>query len=91
MPQFPYSAASAASNPPKAQPSVALQVTPVYSSSSDPLSESTAQIISAYRNRYASYLAASFNISLEAAQLETDFQLAPRRASQFSEADAYRS
>ncbi|OAF62428.1 hypothetical protein VC83_00731 [Pseudogymnoascus destructans] len=73
------------------QPSVALQVTPVYCSSSDRLSKSTAQITAAYRNRYASYLAATFNISLEAAQLETDYQLAPRRASEFSEAEAHRS
>lgn len=65
--------------------------TEVYSSSSDRLSKSTAQITAAYRNRYASYLAATFNISLEAAQLETDYQLAPRRASEFSEAEAHRS
>ncbi|KFZ17402.1 hypothetical protein V502_04610 [Pseudogymnoascus sp. VKM F-4520 (FW-2644)] len=91
MAQLPFNAASATSNPPKVQPSVVLQVTPVYSSSSDRLSKSTAQITAAYRNRYASYLAATFNISLEAAQLETDYQLAPRRASEFSEAEAHRS
>jgi hypothetical protein len=50
----------------------------VYSSSSDPISPSTARIISAYRSRYSSYIAATFNISIEAAQSETSYQLAAR-------------
>jgi hypothetical protein len=41
------------------------------------LSQSTDRITSAYRNRYASYIAATFKISIEAAQLETNYQLAP--------------
>lgn len=56
-----------------------------------PLFQSTAGIKSAYRNRYASYLAATFNISLEAAFTETDIQLAPRRPSHVSEAEVWRS
>jgi hypothetical protein len=51
-------------------------------SSSEPLSQSTAQITSAYRKRYASYIAATFKINIEAAQSETNYQLAPRRASE---------
>lgn len=61
------------------------------SSSSSLLSQSTSQTSSAYRNRYAAYLAATFNISLEAAMSDMDHQLAPRRASEISEADVYRS
>ncbi|GAB7347538.1 hypothetical protein MBLNU459_g4433t1 [Dothideomycetes sp. NU459] len=45
---------------------------------------------SAYRQRYASYLAATFGISLQAALDETDQQLAPRRTSDVSEAEVYR-
>ncbi|KAF1996980.1 hypothetical protein P154DRAFT_471697 [Amniculicola lignicola CBS 123094] len=45
---------------------------------------------SAYRNRYAQYLASTFNMSLEAAMSEADAQLAPRRSSAVSEAEAFR-
>jgi hypothetical protein len=48
-------------------------------------------ISSAYRSRYASYLAATFNITIQAAQLEVDCQLEPRRNSDTSEAESYRS
>ncbi|KAI4748632.1 hypothetical protein E4T50_01098 [Aureobasidium sp. EXF-12298] len=48
---------------------------------------STAQISCAYRRRYASYLAASFGISFEAALADTDAQLAPRRPSYVSESE----
>ena len=44
----------------------------------------------AYRNRYAQYLAATFNMSLQAALAEADAQLAPRRSSDVSEAEAVR-
>ncbi|OCK74020.1 hypothetical protein K432DRAFT_387057 [Lepidopterella palustris CBS 459.81] len=93
MPHLPFTTtSSAASNPPTAQPSIVLHVAPEVSpSSSDPISQSTAHISSAYRQRYASYLAATLNISLEAAQSETDYQLSPRRASEVSEGDACQS
>src|ERR1700722_8003137 len=55
-----------------------------------PLSQSTAQITSAYRNRYAAYLAATFNINLKADQSETDYQLAPQHASKVSGANSGR-
>ncbi|CAD0099793.1 unnamed protein product [Aureobasidium mustum] len=51
---------------------------------------STAQISYAYRRRYASYLAASFGISFEAALADTDAQLAPRRPSYVSESEVDR-
>ncbi|KEQ78775.1 hypothetical protein M438DRAFT_284984 [Aureobasidium pullulans EXF-150] len=51
---------------------------------------STAQISCAYRRRYASYLAASFGISFEAALADTDAQLAPRRSSYVSESEVDR-
>ncbi|KAI5247674.1 hypothetical protein E4T42_05977 [Aureobasidium subglaciale] len=53
-------------------------------------SSSTAQISCAYRRRYASYLAASFGISFEAALADTDAQLAPRRPSYVSESEVDR-
>ncbi|KAI4737424.1 hypothetical protein E4T45_15078 [Aureobasidium sp. EXF-8846] len=51
---------------------------------------STAQISCAYRRRYASYLAASFGISFEAALADTDAQLAPRRPSYVTESEVDR-
>ncbi|KAF2448861.1 hypothetical protein P171DRAFT_220539 [Karstenula rhodostoma CBS 690.94] len=44
----------------------------------------------AYRQRYAQYLASSFNMSLEAARAEADIQLAPRRSSGMSESEMLR-
>jgi hypothetical protein len=44
-----------------------------------------------YRKNYARYLAATFNMSLEAAMAEADTQLAPRRSSSdMSEAETLR-
>jgi hypothetical protein len=87
----------ASSNMAEPQPSIVLHIAPgiyaennsiqfnlttnVCSFSSDTMSQSTARIISAYRNRYASYIAATFNISIEAAQSEADYQLATRLTS----------
>ncbi|OAL51129.1 hypothetical protein IQ07DRAFT_412946 [Pyrenochaeta sp. DS3sAY3a] len=45
----------------------------------------------AYRYRYAQYLAATFNMSMQAAMAEADSQLAPRRSSSVSEAESLRS
>lgn len=56
--------------------------TNVCSFSLDTMSQSTARIISAYRNRYASYIAATFKISIEAAESEADYQLATRLTSE---------
>ncbi|KAF1848019.1 uncharacterized protein K460DRAFT_333623 [Cucurbitaria berberidis CBS 394.84] len=44
----------------------------------------------AYRHRYAQYLAATFNMSIQAAMAEADTQLAPRRSSSISEAESLR-
>ncbi|KAF2239688.1 hypothetical protein EV356DRAFT_107690 [Viridothelium virens] len=44
-------------------------------------------ITAAYRHRYATYLAATFNISQNAAEVEANFQLAQRRPSTCSEAE----
>ncbi|KAH8731816.1 hypothetical protein GQ44DRAFT_698069 [Phaeosphaeriaceae sp. PMI808] len=44
----------------------------------------------AYRQRYAQYLAATFNMSMQAALSEADSQLAPRGASSMSEAESLR-
>ncbi|OCK84442.1 hypothetical protein K432DRAFT_401136 [Lepidopterella palustris CBS 459.81] len=63
---------------PQHQPSILLHPTPEPTLSSPPprsLYQSTAQISSAYRKRYASYLAATFNINLEAAAMETEQEL----------------
>jgi hypothetical protein len=91
----------------KAQPSIILHTTPIiasvaqtvpvhldqkkFSCSSNRLSQTATEVPAAYRNRYASYLAALFNISLEAALAESDYQLTPRRVSDVSEADVYRA
>ncbi|KIW16817.1 hypothetical protein PV08_04007 [Exophiala spinifera] len=48
-------------------------------------------ITEAYRLRYASYLASTFHISLDAAKDEASYQLLPRRASETSESEVYRS
>ncbi|KAF2499011.1 hypothetical protein BU16DRAFT_557347 [Lophium mytilinum] len=48
---------------------------------------SSSDIALAYRTRYANYLASTFNISVQAAQVETDYQLSSRRASECSEAE----
>ncbi|KAK6364863.1 uncharacterized protein PV06_00567 [Exophiala oligosperma] len=48
-------------------------------------------ITDAYRFRYASYLASTFHISLDAAKGEASYQLQPRRASETSESEVYRS
>lgn len=54
------------------------------------LYKSSEDVASAYRTRYAQYLAATFNMSLQAALAEADTQLAPRRSSDVSEAEAMR-
>ncbi|KIM95474.1 hypothetical protein OIDMADRAFT_183944 [Oidiodendron maius Zn] len=77
MPHLPFNAApSASSNMTEPQPSIVLHIAP------DATSQSTARIVSAYRNRYASYIAATFKISIEAAQSEADYQLATRLTSE---------
>lgn len=62
-------------------------------SSKRELYKSTDDVAAAYRARYAQYLAATFNMSLEAAMAEADSQLAPPRRSSgsgCSEAEAFR-
>jgi len=48
------------------------------------------RITDAYRLRYASYLASTFHIGLEAAEVEAAHQLQPRRPSETSESEVYR-
>lgn len=55
------------------------------------LHKSKEDMAETYRKRYAQYLAATFNMSLEAAMAEADTQLAPRRnSSDMSEAETLR-
>jgi hypothetical protein len=44
----------------------------------------------AYKRNYARYLAATFNMSYEAALCEADCQLSPRRSSSITEAESLR-
>ncbi|KAF2685389.1 hypothetical protein K458DRAFT_417444, partial [Lentithecium fluviatile CBS 122367] len=60
-------------------------------SSKQELHKSKEDVAATYRKRYAQYLAATFNMSLEAAMVEADTQLAPRRSStDMSEAETLR-
>lgn len=61
-------------------------------SSKRALYKSSDEMASAYRTRYAQYLASTFNISLQAALAEADSQLqqTPRRSSSVSEAEVLR-
>jgi hypothetical protein len=61
-------------------------------SSKRELFKSSEEVASAYRTRYAQYLAATFNMSVAAALAEADSQLAgvPRRSSDVSEAEVLR-
>ncbi|KAF2702818.1 hypothetical protein K504DRAFT_539372 [Pleomassaria siparia CBS 279.74] len=92
MPHLPFNATPSPSSSPKATPatpSIVLHPTPGASLKRN-LLQSTDDVASAYRVRYAQYLAATFNMSLEAAMAEADTQLAPRRSSACSEAEAFR-
>ncbi|CAI6307042.1 unnamed protein product [Periconia digitata] len=55
------------------------------------LHKSSEDMQTAYRQRYAQYLASTFNMSVEAAMAEAEAQLAPRRSSGVSEAETLRS
>ncbi|KAH7135527.1 hypothetical protein B0J11DRAFT_161602 [Dendryphion nanum] len=61
-------------------------------SSKRQLYKSDEDVAAAYRTRYAQYLAATFNMSLQAALAEADAQLqtTPRRRSDVSEAEVLR-
>ncbi|GAB7337011.1 hypothetical protein MBLNU457_g2425t1 [Dothideomycetes sp. NU457] len=48
---------------------------------------SPSRVASAYRTRYAQYLAATFGISFEAALSDMESQLAPRKNSHVTEAE----
>ncbi|KAF2468022.1 uncharacterized protein BDR25DRAFT_305383 [Lindgomyces ingoldianus] len=90
MPHLPFS--TSPSSLPKTSPSPpSIVLVPASGASSKKeLYKSTDNMASAYRTRYAQYLAATFNMSLEAALAEADTQLAPRRSSDVSEAEAHR-
>ncbi|KAF2800410.1 hypothetical protein K505DRAFT_355749 [Melanomma pulvis-pyrius CBS 109.77] len=92
MPHLPFNAIPSPSSSPKSShstPSIVLHPSSGATSKRD-LYKSTDDVASAYRTRYAQYLAATFNMSLEAAMAEADSQLAPRRSSGCSEAEAFR-
>ncbi|KAF2203925.1 hypothetical protein GQ43DRAFT_469515 [Delitschia confertaspora ATCC 74209] len=90
MPSLPFSAPSSPTKTTPSPPSIVLSPSTGSPSSPRQLYQSKDQIASAYRLRYAQYLAATFNMSLEAAMAEADVQLAPRRSSGVSEAEALR-
>ncbi|PSN75349.1 hypothetical protein BS50DRAFT_671525 [Corynespora cassiicola Philippines] len=92
MPYVPFNTTPSPSSSPKstaATPSIVLS--PAQGSKSQrELYKSQEDAASQYRTRYAQYLAATFNMSLQAALAEADTQLAPRRSSEVSEAEAMR-
>ena len=108
MPHLPFSTNSSPSSSPKTSPSPpSIVLSPAsgiqdrsdkgFSSNckagtSKQLYRSSEDAASAYRRRYAQYLAATFNMSLQAAMAEADAQLGgvPRRGSDVSEAEVLR-
>ncbi|KAF2871189.1 hypothetical protein BDV95DRAFT_494711 [Massariosphaeria phaeospora] len=96
MPRLPFNttpspSASPATSPtsPSSTPSIVLHPASG-SASKQELYKSKDDVATAYRKRYAQYLASAFNMSFEAALAEADVQLAPRRSSGMSEAEAMR-
>ncbi|KAL6248772.1 hypothetical protein RBB50_003834 [Rhinocladiella similis] len=77
------------------EPSGAKAVTKITKATASPTiagrNQTMDHITDAYRLRYASYLASTFHISLDAAKDEASYQLQPRRASEASESEVYRS
>ncbi|KAF2652646.1 hypothetical protein K491DRAFT_718784 [Lophiostoma macrostomum CBS 122681] len=92
MPHLPFSTNSSPSSSPKSSPSPPSIVLSPSTGTSKQLYRSSDDAASAYRRRYAQYLAATFNMSLEAAMAEADSQLhmVPRRSSDVSEAEVLR-
>ncbi|KAF2246125.1 hypothetical protein BU26DRAFT_431992 [Trematosphaeria pertusa] len=96
MPHLPFNTTPSPSSSPKtaaktapSPPSIVLHPASG-SASKKELYKSSDDMAAAYRKRYAQYLAATFNMSLEAAMVEADTQLAPRRCSDVSEAETFR-
>ncbi|KAF2646595.1 hypothetical protein P280DRAFT_386693 [Massarina eburnea CBS 473.64] len=93
MPYLPFHSTAPSPSPSPTlspTPSIVLHPASAGSSAKKELFKSTDDMASAYRKRYAQYLASTFNMSLEAAMVEADTQLAPRRSSSVSEAEAFR-
>ncbi|KAF2743217.1 hypothetical protein M011DRAFT_480995 [Sporormia fimetaria CBS 119925] len=97
MPHLPFSATSSASSSASSSPSSSpsppsIVLHPASGTSTTRLYKSSSEMASSYRTRYAQYLAATFNISLQAALAEADSQLqqAPRRCSDVAEAELHR-
>ncbi|KAF2734310.1 hypothetical protein EJ04DRAFT_512559 [Polyplosphaeria fusca] len=92
MPHLPFTP-SPSSSPQSSPttPSIVLHPASAGKTSKRELYKSNDDVASQYRTRYAQYLAAAFNMSLEAALVEADSQLAPRRSSGVSEAEAFRT
>ncbi|KAJ4377562.1 hypothetical protein N0V83_000387 [Neocucurbitaria cava] len=93
MPALPFNSAtpSPSTSPTlsSATPSIVLHPASGASSKRE-LHKSKEDAAEAYRLRYAQYLAATFNMSIQAAMAEADSQLAPRRSSSVSEAESLR-
>ncbi|KAH6638872.1 hypothetical protein C7974DRAFT_122748 [Boeremia exigua] len=92
MPSLPFSASSSPSSSPisSSAPSIVLHPSSGTSSKKS-LHTSKEDAADAYRNRYAQYLASTFNMSIQAALAEADNILAPqRRSSSISEAESLR-
>ncbi|KAF3039039.1 hypothetical protein E8E12_008407 [Didymella heteroderae] len=92
MPSLPFSASSSPSSSPSASPAPSIVLHPASGTSSKKsLHTSKEDAAEAYRNRYAQYLACTFNMSIQAALAEADNILAPqRRSSSVSEAESLR-
>ncbi|KAF3000101.1 hypothetical protein E8E13_003407 [Curvularia kusanoi] len=88
MPSLPFSASSSPSASPSSSPAPSIVLHPASGASSrKALHTSKEDAAEAYRNRYAQYLASTFNMSIQAALVEADNILAPqRRSSSISEA-----
>ncbi|KZM28657.1 uncharacterized protein EKO05_0010144 [Ascochyta rabiei] len=92
MPSLPFSASSSPVSSPSSSPAPSIVLHPASGASArKPIHTSKEDAADAYRNRYAQYLACTFNISMQAALAEADNLLAPqRRSSSVSEAESLR-
>ncbi|KAH3912675.1 hypothetical protein HBI56_155330 [Parastagonospora nodorum] len=94
MPSLPFNDTPSASPSasPSLSPSIVLSSPETGSASTTmELHKSKANAAEQYRMNMAKYFAATFNMSMTAALAEADAQLAPRRASSFSEAESFRA
>ncbi|KAJ8108809.1 hypothetical protein OPT61_g7911 [Boeremia exigua] len=92
MPSLPFSTSSSPSSSPTSSAAPSIVLHPASGTSSKKsIHTSKEDAADAYRNRYAQYLACTFNMSIQAALAEADNMLAPqRRSSSLSEAESLR-